>query len=420
MNKVYKIVWHALKRQWVVVSELARRGKTKSTKLLAAAVLVSISAHAFADADPPCQVSNASKINISGGSACELNDASYTGKEVHGSDNTVITVNNGGKIKFSPSSDRVTIKSEGQNHGLVIGTPEPYPVKGQTGAGTISNPGSGGEVTVNGNLDVKVDAHAVTKPDTSKTNYRPSSILIGDNSKLVVEGDLTIDHKDYVTNTGYETGAPLDISLHQANSARVDVTGETKITSTGDGIRNGSDDNDKQYGGQLSFSKDATIQSEFVGLKNNGGSIYFGKNLDITSNQGKAIILTSGVLHVEGDVNLTSSKNGGVHNSMDIYDGDVQFTGKTTIDSHGDGDNEYASGTSIYIKGNSIVSFYRELNATTDGVDRNGAKQGTGDVIKMHSGLLYLAPKTTLTAKGTGNGISQTGGVTQLMSWGGG
>ncbi|MCO6505429.1 MAG: ESPR domain-containing protein, partial [Snodgrassella sp.] len=37
MNKVYKIVWHALKRQWVVVSELAKKGKTKSIKLLALA-----------------------------------------------------------------------------------------------------------------------------------------------------------------------------------------------------------------------------------------------------------------------------------------------------------------------------------------------------------------------------------------------
>ena len=420
MNKVYKIVWHALKRQWVVVSELARRGKTKSTKLLAAAVLVSISANAFAGS--ACQVSDASKIKISGGSACELNDASYIGKKVHGSDNTVITVNNGGEVTFSPGSGKVTIESEGQNHGLVIGTPEPYPVKGQTGAGTIPNPGSGGEVTVNGNLDVKVDAHAVTQPDTSKTNYRPSSILIGDNSRLVVKGDLTIDHKDYLTNIGYETGAPLDISLHQARSAGVEVKGETKITSTGDGIRNGSDDNDKQYGGALHFYKDATIQSEFVGLKNNGGSIYFDKNLDITSNQGKAIIQTSGLLYVKGDVNLTSSKNGGVHNSMDIYGGDVQFHGKTTIDSYGDGDNEYASSTSIYIKDNSksgtVISFTRELNATTYGSDRNGVKKGTGDVIKMHSGLLYLAPKTTLTAKGTGNGISQTGGVTQLSSLG--
>ncbi len=423
MNKVYKIVWHALKRQWVVVSELARRGKTKSTKLLAAVALISISAHAFAG--PPCQVSDASKINISGGSACELNDASYIGKEVHGSDNTVITVNNGGEVLFSPSSGQVTIESKGQNHGLVIGTPEPYPVKGQPGAGTISNPGSGGKVTFNGNLDVNLDAK-VTSVDTSKTNYRPSSILIGDNSELIVNGDLTIDHTDYWTDKNsttatniYETGAPLDISLHQANSAKVTVHGKTKITSTGDGIRNGSDENDNQYGGDLEFIGNTTVQSEFVGLKNKSGNISFSKNLDITSNQGIAISQISGELRVSGDVNLTSSKNG-VDNSMSIHGGYVDFHGKTTIHSYGDGDNDYASGTSIYINGNSSnVTFSRELNATTYGSDKNGAKKGTGDVIKMRSGRLYLAQKTTLTAEGTGNGISQTGGNIELYSLGG-
>ena len=41
MNKIYKVIWNAALQCWVAVSELGKaKGKTKSKKVLSAAVLV--------------------------------------------------------------------------------------------------------------------------------------------------------------------------------------------------------------------------------------------------------------------------------------------------------------------------------------------------------------------------------------------
>ena len=44
MNKIYKVIWNAALQCWVAVSELGKaKGKTKSKKVLSAAVLAAVS-----------------------------------------------------------------------------------------------------------------------------------------------------------------------------------------------------------------------------------------------------------------------------------------------------------------------------------------------------------------------------------------
>ena len=43
MNKIYKVIWNAALQCWVAVSELGKaKGKTKSKKVLSAAVLTAV------------------------------------------------------------------------------------------------------------------------------------------------------------------------------------------------------------------------------------------------------------------------------------------------------------------------------------------------------------------------------------------
>lgn len=407
MNKVYKIVWHTSKRQWVVVSELAKKGKTKSIKLLAVTALATLSANTMAS---PCTASDPTKINISG-SSCELNEDSYTGTETKGKDNKVISVDNGGKVTFKPTSGKVTITSQNQNHALVIGTAEPYP-----GQSPVNNrPSSGGVITVDGDLSINVSAKTMP-PDETKKQYRPSSILIGDNSELIVNGKLNINHSNHWADKNdqnqaeYGTGAPIDVSLANAHSAKIIVKDETNIKSDGDGIRNGSEQNNTQFGGDLNFKKDVEIEANYIGLKNSAGNIIFDENLNISIERGKAIVQTSGLIHAKGDLNLKSSILEGNYNSMDIYGGEIKIDGTTNIDSHGSGDQWYASGTSLYVSGNSKVTFGSELNATTHGEGKPEHKNaGIGDVIKIQNeGEVSLATKTLFNAEGSGNGINMS------------
>ncbi|MFQ1018743.1 autotransporter outer membrane beta-barrel domain-containing protein [Gilliamella sp. CG13] len=408
MNKVYKIVWHTSKRQWVVVSELAKKGKTKSSKLLAVTALASLSANALAG---PCSINVQNQINVNG-SNCELTDDSYTGIETKGQDNKVITVDNGGKLTFNPTNGKVTITSKNQNHALVVGTTEPYPKQDPVN----NRPNLGGTVTVDGDLTINLNAQTLP-PDATKKQYRPSSILLGDNSELVVNGNLNINHTDFwpdkndQSQTEFETGAPIDVSLTKANSARITVKGETNIKSNGDGIRNGSELNDTQLGGILNFEKNVNIEANYVGLKNSAGDTTFHNDLNINMKEGKGIVQTSGSIHVKGNLGVESNKlSGASHNAIDIYGGEMNIDGITTIESYGAGNQHYASGTSLYVSGQGKASFGSELNATTNSVNSNNTDTGNGDVIKLQDlGEINLASKTSLTAKGAGNGITMGG-----------
>lgn len=408
MNKIYKLVWHTSKRQWVVVSELAKKGKTKSTKLLAVTALASLSANVLAG---PCSFNSNFQIIVDG-NQCELSENSYTGVQIPGKDNKVIAVDNGGKLTFNPFANNVTITSKNQNHALVIGTTEPYPKQNP-----INNrPNLGGTVTVEGDLTINLNAQTLP-PDDTKKQYRPSSILLGDNSELLVNGNLNINHTDFwpdkndQSQTEFETGAPIDVSLTNANSSRLTVRGITTIKSNGDGIRNGSEMNSTQLGGILNFEKNVDIQANYVGLKNSAGTTTFHENLNIDVKEGKGIAQTSGSIIIKGDLDVVSNKLGNAgHNSIDIYGGEIKVDGITKIESYGTGNQRYASATSLYVSGQGKVSFGSELNATTNSTNANNTDTGNGDVIKLQDqGEINLADKTILTAKDSGNGITMGG-----------
>ncbi|MCO6505322.1 MAG: ESPR domain-containing protein, partial [Snodgrassella sp.] len=114
MNKVYKIVWHALKRQWVVVSELAKKGKTKSIKLLALAALASLSSVVMA----VCY-NTGHHFTANLGSSCTLPSSINNGIPSNFHDDHVVVVNTGAKAS---SSGDINISSVGSNNALIIGT----------------------------------------------------------------------------------------------------------------------------------------------------------------------------------------------------------------------------------------------------------------------------------------------------------
>ena len=416
MNKIYKIIWNAVKRQWIVTSELASRGKNKSIKLITLATLTTISSYSMAAAT--CQI-NSDPIIVSGnGPACYIPSGTY--EEVNNASHNVVTVDNQGNAIINGN---ITLKSKGQNHALQIGAP----------FGSPNHSNNGGQVKIEGSLNIVTNGEA--NSDTSRYEARPSGILMGGDAHLVVEKDLNIDHTDHAydgskvhLNTEFLPGAAIRIWNSTPNTSSIWVKGKTIIKSNGHGISNGHRDHDLliYQAGILTFDDLVNINTTHDGIQNNAGKITFHKTALIESEKGMGIFQSTngGTIHAREDLTLITHD---LNNALNIDAGTVKIDGKATITTTGDGHNNWESSTAIYINGGEIT-FGRELTATTrnnytdpsnpqtpsgtiitDTADHADSRQGDpghyGTVIRVKKGTINLATNTELTANGVGNGI---------------
>ncbi|WP_239353024.1 ESPR-type extended signal peptide-containing protein, partial [Snodgrassella communis] len=410
MNRIHKIMWSSVKRQWVVVSELVKRGKTKSVKLAAVTALSSISTIAMAVCVKPDE-SHGYVANL--GSTC----ASFLPEDATNTDlsskeqifnHDVIVVNTGATVNHDGN---LKITNTGTNNALIVGSNTDPNQQLAT-------------VNIDGNLSIENDAD-LNADDTRKDNKFPSGILMGNHSNLNIGGDLTILHRDNHDAT-WSDGAPIRVWNKVAGSSSITVGGTTYIRSTGDGIRNGEETEDflDKKGGNLTFNGKVTIDAQYVGLKNNAGIILFDKGVKISAGDGIGLIQTQngGSIFSNGDLTLTAN---GWHNNMIMKGGNLVVTGDATISTEGSGkdvdkpnfDESIASSAAIYVEqaGDYTVSpqIYFEgstLDASTKS-DKGLNKYGIGDVIKMRGGYLSLATENRLTAEGSGNGITLSDGT---------
>ena len=392
MNKIYKIIWDSVKRQWIVTSELANRGKTKSIKLIAVVTLTSLSAYSMAT----CNLSNSQvSVDNSNNIACSIPSGTY---DRGSATNDVITIKDKG---IATVDGNLQVNNTGQYHAIVVGTP--YSTR------------DGGQLTING--DLNIDSDARINVDDNRTNARPSGLLIGDLSQVTIKGNVNIVHMENEEGGGvgkkYASGAPIRVWNRIAGNSSLIVEGETHLKSNGDGIRNGEEQNSlpQMKGGNLTFNKKVDIDVVFVGLKNNAGTVTFKDDTNIFAADGISIIQThaKGKILAEKDLTLTSRGN---HNAIDLFGGTLEAEKTTRIFTQGQGDIvgvENATSSAIYITDGNI-KFGEELIATTNGVDRHNNHHGTGDVFKLAGGSIHLAQKNTLTALNDGHGIFMTDG----------
>ncbi|MCX8744142.1 autotransporter outer membrane beta-barrel domain-containing protein [Snodgrassella sp. B3882] len=389
MNKIYKIIWNSVKRQWIVTSELANRGKTKSLKLIAVATLTSLSAYSMAT----CNISNSQvSVDNSGNTACSIQSGTY---ERGSATNDVITVKDKG---IAVVNGNLQVKNTGQYHAIVVGTP-------------YSNR-DGGQLTING--DLNIDSDARINVDDNRTNARPSGLLIGDLSQVTIKGNVNIVHMENEEGGGvgkkYASGAPIRVWNKIAGNSSLIVEGETRLKSNGDGIRNGEEHNtlSQMKGGNLTFNKKVDIDVVFVGLKNNAGKVTFKDDTNIFAADGISIVQThaNGKILAEKDLTLTSR---GVHNAIDIYGGKIDAQKKTTISTEGSGTTHGVTSSAVFITDGEIT-FGEELIATTNGTSTAINLFGNGDVFQLEGGTIHLAQKNTLTAENNGHGIFMTDG----------
>ncbi|WP_239424526.1 autotransporter outer membrane beta-barrel domain-containing protein [Snodgrassella communis] len=409
MNRIHKIMWNSVKRQWVVVSELVKRGKTKSVKLAAVTALSSISTIAMAVCVKPDE-SHGYVANL--GSTC----ASFLPEDATNTDlsskeqifnHDVIVVNTGATVNHHGN---LKITNTGTNNALIIGSPDDLTTDLAT-------------VNIDGNLTIENDADL--NADDTKKNALPSGILLGDNSNLTIKGDLVIMHRDN-HDANWGAGAPIRVWNAKANNSSITVEGTTSIVSNGDGIRNGEETADllAHKGGNLKFNDQVTIDAQYVGLKNNAGTILFDKGVKISAGDGIGLVQTQngGSIISNGDLTLTAY---GWHNNMIIKGGELTVKGDANIITTGSGkdadkpdfDESIASSAAIYVEqaGDDSVSPKirfdgSTLNATTKSITGLN-KYGIGDVIKMRGGYLSLAMENHLTAEGSGNGITLSDGT---------
>ena len=412
MNKIYKIVWNSIKRQWTVTSELAKKGKTKSAKILVLTCLTSIPAYSVAI----CTITNSqiSAINEN----CPINSSQIYDNQ-HSND--LFTVKDGGHVLFIGDN---TFISTGQNHAVVIGTPD------------SNNTNQSGYLNYIGNLNIYNDA--TQNADINQSNYRSSGMLIGDNSSVTITGNLYIEHKDnesHIDNDPnkprvYQEGAAIRVWNKNYNSTKFIHNGKAYIKSNGGGIHNGEEIPSllEHKGGYLTFSDEVTIESKSVGLINNAGIVQFLKNANITATDGTAIVQTeqlTGSIKVNNNLTLNTE---GKHNTLKIHGGNFYVGGEANINAkatHNGGDsvdpnNPYdlnnATSSGIYVTGGYII-FGDKLNITTNAnlnFQRNGKDFVSGDVVKISRGTINLAAENNLTATGSGNAINMSGGTVTI------
>ena len=389
MNKIYKIIWDSVKRQWIVTSELANRGKTKSIKLIAVVTLTSLSAYSMAT----CNINNSQvSVDNSGNTACSIPFGTYNRGSAT---NDVITVKDKG---IATVNGNLKVKNTGQYHAIVVGTP--YSTR------------DGGQLTINGDLNIDSDARLNT--DESKTEERSSGLLIGDRSQVTINGNVNIVHMDNEEGGGvghkYKSGAPIRIWNKIAGNSSLTVEGETHLKSNGDGIRNGEekDEFSENKGGNLTFNQKVNIDVRFVGLKNNAGVVKFKDDTNISASEGIAIIQRDAKAQITAEKDLTLTSRG-YHNAIDMYGGKIDAQKKTTISTEGSGAHYSESSSAVYITDGKIT-FGEELIATTKGTSTATNLSGNGDVLQLKGGSIDLAQKNTLTAENNGHGIFMTDG----------
>ena len=386
MNRIYKIIWNSLLNQWIVASELAKRGKTHSIKPISLLALSGLSAYAMAN----CQINpNQIIVNQSAGTYCQI-----SGEEYVGSDDNVVVVDNEGMAKFNANNVKLT--STGQNHALLVGNPE-------------SSTDKGGFVDLQGNLTINSDANI--NPNNIKKDARASAIVLGNLSHLTINGNLQIDHHDHTNTTTFKPGSAIRLaSKNLLNPSSLTVKGTTQITANGDGILNGDESDPTKRGGKLQFNGEVNIQTENNGIINHDGTIIFKDNVEIKSTNGSAIkqapdhlsnSIPSGII-AEKDVTLESTGN---ENTLNIYGGNSIFNGITILKASGIGDAEEASSTALFVK-DGLVQFNNLAAMTYDIVPAtNNHEHGTAIKIKggktiINDSLSFISNSMNDTAYG--------------------
>ncbi len=404
MNRIYRIIWNSLLNQWIVASELAKRGKTHSIKPISLLALSGLSAYAMAD----CQINpNQIIVNQSAGTYCQI-----SGEEYVGGDDNVVVVDNEGMAKFN--ANKVKLTSTGQNHALLVGNPE-------------SATDKGGFVDFQGNLTINSDANI--NSNNTKKDARASAIVLGNLSHLTINGNLQIDHHDHTNTTTFKPGSAIRLaSKNLLNPSSLTVKGTTQITSNGDGILNGDESDPTKRGGKLQFDGEVNLKTENNGIINHAGTIIFKENVSIKSTNGSAIkqapdhlsnSITSGIV-AEKDVTLESNGN---ENTLNIYGGNSIFKGITILKASGNGDTEEASSTALFVK-DGLVQFDNNVSATTYFPTTPGLfNHGNATAIKIKGGKTIINNSISFTSNSmydTAYGLDISGGelILGTDSWG--
>lgn len=402
MNKIYKIVWNSFKKQWIVTSELAKRGKTKSTK---AVVLATLSTLPILSLASECTKTNNQIVINSMSDSCDSSESVIDNPNTDTSANNSPVIVSKGFVIFN-NSNGVELSSHGQNHALIIGTP--------------NSQETGGSVTINEDLSIYTDATVTL--NHNKWDTQTSGIVIGDDSKLTVKGDLFIEHQDNIdywspTHTsGYKSGAAMSIWNQTPKRSKVEIDGSTIIIALdGDGIRNGEETDPSVKGGRLHFNEDVNITAKFFGLKNNDGETIFENGLTIKALEGTAIVQLGmdAIFRAEHFIDLEGTNSSS--NTLNIHGGKFTANGNAFISAEGKGDpgNNKLLSAAIF-QTNGTTNFGDHLTAITNNDQLGTVDNSLGDVIRIQGGKLKLGDITDLEATQIGDGLSVEGGEVTL------